>query len=105
MMNESTSNAWVILKDYLESSRRDKTYRLSIELRLTRKGFDVTDFLEKSRTSADNIDMARRLFERRLLFHRVKISLLDIFVSPSDWDQTPHTRKVSHPPDMSDLSD
>ena len=49
----------------------------------------------KSRFSADNIDMAKRLFERRLLFHRVKMSLLDIFVSPADWDQTPNTIKVT----------
>lgn len=46
MLNVSTSGAWVILKDYLETSRKEKIYRLSVELRLTRKGFDVTDFLE-----------------------------------------------------------
>ena len=46
MMNVSAGDSWVLLKDYLKCSRSEKIYRLSIEIRLTRKGFDVTDFLE-----------------------------------------------------------
>ena len=46
MMSLPTSDAWLVLNDYLSSSRQDKIYRLTIEIRLTRKGFDVTDFLE-----------------------------------------------------------
>ena len=42
----SAGDSWVLLKDYLKCSRNEKIYRLSIEIRLTRKGFDVTDFLE-----------------------------------------------------------
>lgn len=39
--------------------------------------------------------MAQKLFERRLLYHRVKVALLTIFPHPSDWDETPATIKVN----------
>jgi hypothetical protein len=41
-----------------------------------------------------NVDMAQKLFERRLLYHRVKISLLTIFPKPIDWDESPASLKV-----------
>jgi len=38
--------------------------------------------------------MAQRLFERRLLYHRVKVGLLFIFPKPANWDETPASIKV-----------
>ena len=38
--------------------------------------------------------MAQRLFERRLLYHRVKVALLTICPHPEDWDETAASAKI-----------
>ena len=38
--------------------------------------------------------MAQRLFERRLLYHRVKVALLTIFPHQEDWDETAASAKI-----------
>lgn len=38
--------------------------------------------------------MAQRLFERRLLYHRVKVSLITVFPKPADWDESPSSIEV-----------
>ena len=40
------------------------------------------------------MDLAQRLFERRLLYHRVKVALLFIFPKPVNWDETPASIKI-----------
>jgi hypothetical protein len=81
------------LDEFLEQNQREQLSRLSTEIRLIRRGFDMTDYLNEK--EAENVDMAQRLFERRLLYHRVKIALLTIFPHPNDWDETAASTKVT----------
>lgn len=81
------------LDEFLEQNQREQLNRLSTELRLIRRGFDMTDYLNEKEVG-ENVDMAQRLFERRLLYHRVKLSLLTIFPHPTDWDKTAASTKI-----------
>ena len=83
------------LNEFLEQNQREQLNRLSTEIRLIRRGFDMTDFLNEKEVT-ENVDMAQRLFERRLLYHRVKIALLTIFPHPNDWDETAASTKVTN---------
>ena len=109
-----------VMASYLMLVEDEQLNRMSLELRRIRQGFDLTDYLDvglpiQKKTDRRNmtdvllfgfllqlegllagrVDMAHRLFERRLLFHRVKMALLSAFQKMTDWDRSATTVKVS----------